>query len=100
MDCTEGRCETLHQMQIVVEWLHDFAMLCCHLRREMRVGDVRVPNALLGLYGCCIGFVLGESRGTKPCVFSGKVVSAGDEPESGCWSRCNSLKNNTQKHCG
>ena len=26
-----------------------------------------------------MGFVLGESRGRKPCVFSGKVAPAGDE---------------------
>ena len=26
-----------------------------------------------------MGFVLGESRGTKPCVFLGKVAPAGDE---------------------
>ena len=26
-----------------------------------------------------MGFVLGESRGRKPCVFAGKVAPAGDE---------------------
>ena len=26
-----------------------------------------------------MGFVLGESRGRKPCDFSGKVAPAGDE---------------------
>ena len=28
---------------------------------------------------CCIGFVLGDSLGTKPCVFSGSLAPAGDE---------------------
>ena len=31
------------------------------------------------LHAGCMGLVLGESLGTKPCVFSGKVAPAGDE---------------------
>ena len=31
-----------------------------------------------------MGFVLGDSLGTKPCVFPCKVVPAGDERYLGC----------------
>ena len=32
---------------IAVEWLHECCyLLCCHMRREMRVGDVKLQNAL------------------------------------------------------
>ena len=31
-----------------------------------------------------MGFVLGDSLGTKPCDFSGKVAPAGDERYLGC----------------
>ena len=31
-----------------------------------------------------MGLVLGESGGTKPCVFLGKVTPAGDEMYLGC----------------
>ena len=55
-------------------------MLCCYVRRKMRVCDVVLRNALKWLHGCCIGFVLGGSSGTaKPCVFSCKVAAAEDE---------------------
>ena len=36
-------------------------------------------NALLWLHGYYMGFVLGDSLGTKPCVFSCKMAPAGDE---------------------
>ena len=35
-----------------------------------------------------MGLVLGESRGTKPGVFSGKVAPAGDERYLGCVTHC------------
>ena len=54
-------------------------VLCCHVRREMRVGILMLQNPLSWLHGCCMGFVLGESRGRKPCVFPCKVAPAGDE---------------------
>ena len=60
------------------------AMWCCHVRRKRRVGNVRLPNALLWLHGCCMSFVLGDSLGTKPCVFPCKVAPAGDERYLGC----------------
>lgn len=31
------------------------------------------------LHGYCMNFVVGESRGTKPFFFLGKVASPGDE---------------------
>ena len=45
----------------------------------MRVGNRKLQNALSWLHGCDMGFVLGESRGRKPCVFPCKVAPAGDE---------------------
>ena len=33
-------------LQIGVEWLHDFVIWCCHVRREMRVSHVMLQNAL------------------------------------------------------
>ena len=38
-----------------------------------------LQDAMYWLHGCCMGFVLGESRGRKPCVFPCKVAPAGDE---------------------
>ena len=54
-------------------------VFCSPVRREMRVWNLMLQNALRWLHGCCMGFVLGESRGRKPCVFPCKVVAAGDE---------------------
>ena len=63
------------------------AMLCCHVRSEMRVGDVMLQNILKWLHGCCVSFVLGGSLGTKPCVFPCKVAPAGDEKYLVCVRR-------------
>ena len=35
--------------------------------------------ALEWLHECCMGYVVGGSRSTKPCVFPCKVAAAGDE---------------------
>ena len=60
------------------------ALLCCFVRRERRVCDLMLRNALQWLHGCYMSFVLGDSLGTKPCVFPCKVAPAGDERYLGC----------------
>ena len=54
------------------------AMWCCHVRPELRVCDVMLQDCM-DVAWICMGFVLGGSLGTKPCVFSGKMALAGDE---------------------
>ena len=38
-----------------------------------------LQDPLSWLRGCCMGFVLGESRGRKPCVFPCEVAPAGEK---------------------
>ena len=54
------------------------AMLCCHLRGEMRVWDVMSSNAVLRLHVCCGGLGWGDGSGTKPDIVSGHMAVAGD----------------------
>ena len=72
VSCFSGCRSQCNDCMIVV-------VLCCHVRREMRVWILMLQNALSWLHGCCMGFVLGESRVRKPCVFPCKVAPAGDE---------------------
>ena len=53
-------------------------MLPCASRDAGLQPDV-AKCIVIWLHGCCMGFVLGESRERKPCVSSGKVAPAGDE---------------------
>ena len=46
---------------------------------SMRFLKLWLQIALEWLHKCCMGYVLGGSRSTKPCVFSCKVVAGDDE---------------------
>ena len=63
LDCNEGRCV------IGMTACMNVAMLCCHVRRQMRVYHVMLQKALHWLHESCMGLVFGESRSTNPCVF-------------------------------
>ena len=54
-------------------------VLCCHVRREMRVGNLKLQNALSVMAAWMLhGLRFGGKR-RKPRVFPCKVAPAGDE---------------------
>ena len=52
---------------------------CSCVRSSMRFLTLWWQIALEWLHECCMGYVVGRSRSTKPCVFPCKVAAAGDE---------------------
>ena len=52
---------------------------CSCVRSSMRFLKLWLQIALEWLHECCMGYVLGGSRSTKPRVFPCKVAAAGEE---------------------
>ena len=52
---------------------------CSCVRSSMRFLKLWLQIALEWLHECCMGYVWGGSRSTKPSVFPCKVAAAGDE---------------------
>ena len=61
-------------------------VLCCHVRREMRVGNLKLQNALSWLHRCYV--VLVESRGRKPCVLCYTILSFAAGHRKLYWNGC------------
>ena len=82
----EGWCVTVHHITLRSVRLHSMkGDVWLYITSHWEVWDYiqwRVVCDCIEvtwLHGCCMGFVLGESRGRKPCVFPCKVAPAGDE---------------------
>ena len=52
---------------------------CSCVRSSMRFLKLWLQIALEWLHECCMGYVLGGSRSTKPCIFPCKVAAGDDE---------------------
>ena len=88
----EGWCVTLHHITIRSVTLHSMkGGVWLYITSQWEVWDYtqwRVAKRIvMAALSCYMGFVLGESRGRKPCVFPCKVAPAGDERYTSCVRR-------------